>query len=126
MYKHKAQNSDDKPKISNPQNFKKKGICYVCGKPGHHAPQCRKRIKTRNNGNPPKVNLVEGDDIIVDVVSQANMVTNSKNWVVDSSATRPICANRYAFTSYTSVGDDEKDVYLCDSLLKSWEKARSC
>ena len=86
-YKHKAQNSDNKPKISNPQTLKKKGTCYVCGKPGHHAPQSRKRVKTGNNGNPPKTNLVKGDDMIVVIVSQANIVTNFKNWVVDSSAT---------------------------------------
>ena len=41
--------------------------------------QCRKRVKTRNSGNPPKANLVKEDDIIVVVISQANMVTNSKN-----------------------------------------------
>ena len=114
-YKHKAQNSDNKPKISNPQTFKKKGTCFVYGKPCHHAPQCRKRVKTRNKGNPPKANLVEGDDTIVVVVSQANMVTDSKNYVVDFGATRHICANRDAFTTYTSVGDDEKVVYLSDS-----------
>ena len=37
-YKHKAQNSDNKPKISNPHTLKNKGTCYVCCKPGHHAP----------------------------------------------------------------------------------------
>ena len=55
------------------------------------------------------------DDIIAAVISQANMVTNSKNWVVDSGATRHICANKDAFTSYTPVGDDEKVIYLGDS-----------
>ena len=35
--------------------------------------------------------------------------------MVDSGATRHICANRDAFTSYTPVGDDEKVVYLGDS-----------
>ena len=114
-YKHKSQNSGNKPKISNPHAFKKRGTCFVCGKLGHHAPQCRKRVKTGNSGNPPKANLVEGDDIIAVVISQANMVTNSKNWVVDSGATRHICANKDAFTSYTLVGDDEKVVYLGDS-----------
>ena len=59
--------------------------------------------------------MVKEDDIIVVVVSQANMVTNSKNWVVDSSETRHIYANRDAFTSYTLVGDDKKVVYLGDS-----------
>ena len=114
-YKHKSQNSDNKPKISSPQAFKKKGTCYVCGKSGHHAPQCKKRVKNGNSGNPPKANLVEGDDIIAAVISQANMVTNSKNCVIDSSATRHICANRDSFTSYTPVEDDEKVVYLGDS-----------
>ena len=61
--------------------------------------------------------MVEGDGIIAAVVSQANMVTNSKNLVVDSVATRHICANRDAFTSYTSVGDDKKVVYLSDSHI---------
>ena len=59
----------NKPKISNPYAFKKRGTCFVCGKPGHHAPQCRKRVKTGNSGNPPKANLVEGDDIIAVVIS---------------------------------------------------------
>ena len=59
--------------------------------------------------------MVEGDDLIAVVVSQANMVTNSKKWVVDSGATRHICANSDAFTSYTLIGDDEKVVYLGDS-----------
>ena len=43
------------------------------------------------------------------------MVTNSKNWVVDPGATRHICENRDAFTSYTPVGDDKKVVYLDSS-----------
>ena len=43
------------------------------------------------------------------------MVTNSKNWLVDSGATRHIFANRDAFTFYTPVGDDKNVVYLGDS-----------
>jgi len=35
--------------------------------------------------------------------------------VVDSGATRHICANINVFTSYTSVGDGEEQVYLGDS-----------
>ena len=108
----------------NPYTLKKKGTCYVCGKLGHHAPQCRKRVKI---GNPSKSNLVEGDDNIVVVVSKDNMVNNSKNWVVESGATRHICANIDAFTSYSSVGDDENVVYLGGShMLKFWKKEKSC
>ena len=39
------------------------------------------------------------------------------NWVVDSSATRHICANRDASTSYNPIEDDEKIVYLGDSHI---------
>jgi hypothetical protein len=104
------------PGITNP-NLKRKGNCYVCGKSGHYAPQCRHR---KRNGNPPKAgaNLADAegdDDMIAAVVSQVNMVTNMTKWVVDSGATRHICANRDAFTSYSSVGDDEAQVYLGDS-----------
>ena len=103
------------PKFLTLMLSKREAPVFFCGKPGHHAPQCRKRVKTGNSGNPSKANLVEGDDIIAVVISQANMVTNSKNWVVDTGATRHICANKDAFTSYTPVGDDEKVVYLGDS-----------
>ncbi|XP_071928133.1 uncharacterized protein [Coffea arabica] len=69
----------------------------------------------RANGNPPKVHLTEGDDIIAAVISQVNIAANVKEWVVDSGATRHICANREAFSSYTPIGDDEEVVYLGDS-----------
>ena len=40
----KRQNPRTKPnssnKVQNP-TFKKKGNCFVCGKPGHHASMCR-------------------------------------------------------------------------------------
>jgi len=51
----------------------------------------------------------------VAVVSQVNLVTNVSKWVVDFGATIRICANRNVFTSYTSVGDGEEQVYLGDS-----------
>ena len=71
--------------------------------------------------------MVEEDDIITGIISQVTMVTNSKNWIVESSATRHICANKDVFASYTPVGDDEKVlVYLGDTQLKIWENAKSC
>ena len=36
------------------------------------------------------------------------MVTDTKDWVVDSRATRHICCNRSAFTSYTMVKGEEQ------------------
>ncbi|XP_039165345.1 uncharacterized protein LOC120291714 [Eucalyptus grandis] len=45
----------------------------------------------------------------------ANIVANVKEWVVDSGATRHICANKNAFSSYTPVGEGEEIIYLGDS-----------
>ncbi|XP_071912216.1 uncharacterized protein [Coffea arabica] len=117
-YANKSQNYKPKNfnvKPNNPNFKKKKGNCFYCGKPGHYAVQCRHNKGDRANGNPPKVHLTEGDDIIAAVISQVNIATNVKEWVVDSGTTRHICANREAFSSYTPIGDDEEVVYLGDS-----------
>ncbi|KAG2403168.1 uncharacterized protein HKW66_Vig0184540 [Vigna angularis] len=99
-YKKKNNFLKSRPNESKP-TFKKKGNCFVCGKSGHHAPQCRRRAR---NDNPPRANIAEGDDIIVVVVSKVNLMTNVSKWVVVFGATRHICANISAFTSYSSVG----------------------
>jgi len=46
-YEHKFNTNNNKSNGNNtdmfkpkPNNFKKKGNCFTCGKPGHHAPQC--------------------------------------------------------------------------------------
>ncbi|XP_071905928.1 uncharacterized protein [Coffea arabica] len=117
-YANKSQNYKPKNfnvKPNNPNFKKKKGNCFYCGKSGHYAVQCRHNKGDRANGNPPKVHLTEGDDIIAAVISQVNIAANVKEWVIDSGATRHICANREAFSSYTPIGDDEEVVYLGDS-----------
>ncbi|RVW87939.1 hypothetical protein CK203_033932 [Vitis vinifera] len=43
------------------------------------------------------------------------MVTNMKDWVVDSGATRHIYGNRSAFTSYTIVKKGEEQVFMGNS-----------
>ena len=95
--------------------FKKKGACFVFGKPGHFVSQYRCRVMRNDNPPKPRANLVEGDDIIVAVISQVNVVTNVNKWLVDSGATRHICANKRMFTSYIVMGDGEEQVYLGDS-----------
>ncbi|GAU47270.1 hypothetical protein TSUD_280930 [Trifolium subterraneum] len=118
-YKKKRYENRTNPvlRVTN-SNFK--ANCYVCGKPGHKAYYCRYR-KTNNMPPKPKANLTLGDDkkddddIIAAVMSEVNVVSDVKKWVVDSGATRHICANKAAFTSYTCVGDDEDQVYLGDS-----------
>ena len=47
------------------------------------------------------------------------MVTNTKDWMVDFGATRHICGNRSAFTSYITVKKEEKQVFMGDSRSSS-------
>lgn len=71
------------PRILTPGS-KRKGNCYVYGKQGHHAAQCRRRAR---GDNPPKtnVNLVQGDvnnneEIIAAVISQTLIISDMKKW----------------------------------------------
>ena len=85
--------------------FKKKGNYFVCSKPGYYSAQCRFR-KTGKAPSKPQVSLVESD-IIAIVISKANMVAHNKNWMIDSEETQYICADRGAFSSYSSIDDSE-------------------
>ena len=114
--KSRKQNFRTKPNASNKvQNstIKKRGNCFVCGKFGHHAAQCchRKRIEKTSS----KANLVETKVITTVISSEVSMVTNIKDWVVDSRVTRHICGNRSAFTSYTTIKEGNEQVFLGDS-----------
>ena len=84
----------------------------MCDKPGHYSAQRRFR-KTGEAPSKPQASLVESD-IIADVISEVNMVAHNKNWVIDSPATRHICADRGVFSSYSSV-DDGEQVFMGDS-----------
>ena len=81
----KRQNPKTKPNSSNNvQNptFEKIGSCLVCGKPRHHAPQCRirKRLEKVN----PRENLTEAEVIGIVVSSKVSMVFNMEDWIVHS------------------------------------------
>lgn len=74
--RHEYKNKTNyKPKATNPSFKKKKCSYFVCGKLGHYAPQCRKIVKNDKLAQ-LKANLVEADDIIITVISQANIVAN--------------------------------------------------
>ena len=110
MKKNLIINSRSTIKIS-----KKKGYCFVCGKSGHHAVQCRNRAGKNDNHAKRRVNLVEADDTIVAVISQANLVANVSDWAINSGATRHICVNKTDFVFYTQVNEGKEVVYLSDS-----------
>ena len=69
--------------------------------------------KTEEAPSKPQASLVESDIITV-VISEINMVAHNKNLVIDSGATRHICADIGVFSSYSSV-DDGEQVFMGDS-----------
>ncbi|XP_048444674.1 uncharacterized protein LOC125479439 [Pyrus x bretschneideri] len=91
------------------KTFKKiKGGCWVCGKTGHRAKDCRHK-KDQNSGSSNQANVVE--DTFVAVVSEVNLLTNSNDWFVDTGATRHVCADRNLFVTYQSV-DGGENLYM--------------
>ena len=59
--------------------------------------------------------MAEVEVIATIVSSEVSMVTNMKDLIVDSGATRHICDNISAFTSYTMVKEGEEQVFMGDS-----------
>ena len=65
------------------------------------------------------------EDIIIHIRLQVSMVTNMKDWVVDSRATSHICGNRSAFISYTTTREEDEQVFMRDSrftpMIGKWK-----
>ncbi|KAK9678778.1 hypothetical protein RND81_11G232700 [Saponaria officinalis] len=82
-------------------------VCYVCGKPGHKAYQCpQKKVA--------EANLAEKDDVIAAVVVEANLVENASDWILDTGASRHLCANKELFAEFKETTDGEC-VYMGNS-----------
>ena len=102
------------------KDFKKiKGNCWVCGKAGHKAQECRHRkdqTATRTN----QAHVYEFDDNLVAVVTETNMVSNVKGWWIDTGATRYICGDKNLFSEYKHMDDGEK-LYMGNSSASNVE-----
>jgi len=92
-YKKKYNYKFSHPNGTN-STFKKNGNFFVCGKPTPNAPQCKHRAK---NDNPSKVDIAEGEDTIIVVVSQVNIVTNVNKSLADSRATKLMCKQKRVY-----------------------------
>ncbi|KAK9670368.1 hypothetical protein RND81_13G196800 [Saponaria officinalis] len=99
------------PKVQKPDL-----VCYVCGKPGHKAYKCVQRHGPQNkpNQNAAQVNLAEQDDIIAAVVVEANLVANITDWILDTGASRHLCASKELYYDFKDVADGEC-VYMGNS-----------
>ena len=73
---------------------------------GHHVAQCHHR--KRNEKSNSKANLAETKVITIVISSEVSTVTNIEDWVVDFRATRHICGNRSASTSYTTIKEGDE------------------
>ncbi|OIS95901.1 hypothetical protein A4A49_58583, partial [Nicotiana attenuata] len=80
-----------------------------------NTPQCKRRVGISDNLAKSKLNLTKADNIIVVVIFQINNVVNVRDWVIDSGATRHICADKNEFLFYTQVEEGEETIYLGDS-----------
>ena len=102
------------------KDFKKiKGSCWVCGKAGHKAQECRHRkdqTVTRTN----QAHVHEFDDNLVAVVTETNMVSNVKGWWIDTCETRHICGDKNLFSEYKHMDDGEK-LYMGNSSASNVE-----
>ena len=97
------------------------GKCFNCGKSGHRANDCRakKRQKTQANVVEKISNGVDDINLIA-MIFECNMAGNPKEWWIDTGEIRHICANRSMFSSYTTVGGDEK-LYMGNSSTSKVE-----
>ena len=92
-----------------PKKSKKfQGSCHNSGKKGHKAAECRAPKKKKTEANLTELSDGVSDMDLCAVVSECNLVGNSKEWFVDTGATHHICANKWMFTTYKTATDDEQ------------------
>ena len=108
----KRKHNGNGPKQGPTKKFQ--GKCYVCNKQGHRAKDCRSR---KEQGNPkkkrPQANVTEVDDVsdmnLSAVVSEVNFIgSNTKEWWVDTGATRHVCSDKKMFSSYQTIDNGEQ------------------
>uniref|UniRef100_A0A2N9HRU5 Retrovirus-related Pol polyprotein from transposon TNT 1-94-like beta-barrel domain-containing protein n=1 Tax=Fagus sylvatica TaxID=28930 RepID=A0A2N9HRU5_FAGSY len=92
-----------------------KANASFCDKPGHRAKDCRKR-NDQGNKKTFQANISEvrtfskdvSDINLSAVVSEVNLVGDTKEWWVDTGATRHICSDKKMFSTYHSVEHGEQ------------------
>ena len=94
-----------------------KGNCFVCNKPGHREKDCRNRkAQVNHKKKATQINITEVEKISKNVsnmsftvvVSEVNLVGNTKECWVDTRATRHICSDKKVFSSYEAINDGEQ------------------
>ena len=118
----KRKHNGNGPKQGPTKKFQ--GKCYVCNKQGHRAKDCHSH---KDQGNlkkkRPQANVTEVDGLLGDVsdmnlsavASEVNFIgSNTKEWWVDTGATRHICSDKKMFSSYHSM-DNREQLFMGNS-----------
>ncbi|GJT59703.1 DNA polymerase zeta catalytic subunit-like protein [Tanacetum coccineum] len=90
-------------------NFKKVYHCWVCGKPGHKAKDCRHKKEHGGGnfgGNSNQANHVQSPKEFAGVI-ESFLTTNVVDWWYDTGCTKHICNSRRMFVSYQKVNELE-------------------
>ncbi|PHT54634.1 hypothetical protein CQW23_03120 [Capsicum baccatum] len=97
-----------------------KGKCFNCGKIVHKSTDCRapKKGKKKDQANMIESNK-ECDDMCA-MFSECNLVGNSREWWMDSGATRHVCANNEFFSSF-ALAQVEEMIYMSNSATAKVE-----
>ncbi|GJS17302.1 pol polyprotein [Tanacetum coccineum] len=104
--KHSKDGKKDYTQQKN-NNFKKVYHCWVCGKPGHKAKDCRHKKECGGEnfgGNSNQANHVESPKEFVGVIEYF-LTTNVVDWWLDTDATKDIYNSRRMFVSYQKVNE---------------------
>ncbi|GAB2278393.1 hypothetical protein Dimus_039287 [Dionaea muscipula] len=91
--------------------------CFNCGKNGYRMVDCRLPKQNKN----AQANMMEdpSKDVstisLAAVVSEVNLIgSNTKEWWVDTDATRHVCSEKSMFTNFKPVANGEK-IYMDNS-----------
>ena len=113
---HKTHSNQRKNQAHHPKHAPNNGshtnnsnyACFVCGKPGHSARNCR----FRKHGPMAQANVIE--EPLVAMVTEINILEGLGGWWIDSGATRHVCYDKTWFKTYTIL-NEKKKIMLGDS-----------
>lgn len=101
---------------------KKKGRCFICGKPGHFCADCLDKNKNKKGENGQHNMVPHRNKDYIDMITESMMVdTNESNWSIDSGATRHISRTKAGFIEFQELKAREHNIYMgnetfCDVL----------